>query len=1737
MRPFTITFYSYKGGVGRTLLAANLGVLRARRGKTLIWDLDIEAPGLHRIPDLRPQGRIECGLFEWIDAWQKAGKGAADYPALLKCIRPSRVSEHLHVLAAHGDDANPALLYQSIDWHDFLHIHIDQGYHLFAKALDAFGDAGYETVLLDARTGLTDLGGLIAALLPHVTVLVGNYGAQNLAGLAGIWQSLQPLAERQMPIRGDLPPLERLLVASPIPPDFAGREVAEQEWRQTFGLDARERLKTVSFDQDVLFTDRLMVATRESERRIVKDYLAIDEALESYYRANLLTSREVSLSHAARPDVYGPGERGSAQQRGKTFEEKVAYLLQLLGYSVEQKQLLDGNEIDLIASKRGDFGEVTTYLVECKAYTGAVPKEAAEKLAVWLDGDQARGRRAKGMLVAEKAFSAAAATFCESHGNLVALTYGQLERSLLDFTPYLARLRQVYESASLARWYVQQKVRLTDQAESPVADLLPHARAWARGAGSRLWLLLGDYGTGKSAFMAHLAYTLANDCAGDADAPVPIAVNLKNFPNAVTLEQLLQEHLRHELKLAVNPAILLHLLAAGRIVLLLDSFDEMGVATVGKSVEEQFRQLAAPAAQAGSSPQANRVLITSRTHFFRDRGQARTAGLGMADAVNPESALGQAARSFQATLDDLLPFDEAQIGEYLEKRLGRIHGQQAWADIQSIYGLEDLARVPQLLDIILHGLPTLKTGGRAATPGALYLIYTDQWLNDPRLRLAEMQLSARQIALLLETLSTALWARADQRLHYSDLARLVREHSPGLAAGLNHERVDLELRTAAFLVRSSDGYYRFSHKSFLEFFIARRLWQIDAREYPGDELATALDTARLNRESVSMLGDLLLANLPPGADQPATGYHGFLKATGELLAQPYRKGVSENALLLRHYLIGHRDGPSRRRQPAPAEAWPAPPQLQGADLAGLNLAGVDLRRAQLQQADLTGCDLGFACLADACLDDARLDKARLESADCRGARLQRASLNDVAASNAVLDGVQASESVWINADLRRAQLNDADFTGADLRGARLAASRGRPDLAGARLDGATAAGAEHPDLPRLPARPEALLCPWLRQGHSSLVNSVAFSPDGRRLLSGSHDQTLRLWDAETGEEIRSFAGHQGGVASVAFSPDGRRLLSGSDDQTLRLWDAETGQEIRSFTGHQGGVLSVAFSPDGRRLLSGSRDQTLRLWDAETGQEIRSFAGHQSAVTSVALSPDGRRLLSGSHDRTLRLWDAETGQEIRSFTGHQGGVASVAFSPDGRRLLSGSFDQTLRLWDAETGQEIRSFAGHQSWVTSVAFSPDGRRLLSGSGDQTLRLWDAESGQEIRSFAGHQSVVASVAFSPDGRHLVSGSWDDSLLLWNAETGQEIRSFVGHHGPVASVAFSPDGRRLLSGTWDQTLRLWDAETGQEIRSYTGHQGPVAGVASSADGRRLLSGSDDHTLRLWDAETGQEIRFFAGHQGPATSVAFSPDGRRLLSGSDDHTLRLWDAETGQEIRSFAGHQGWVTSVAFSPDGRRLLSGSHDHTLRLWDAESGQEIRSFAGHQGWVLSVAFSPDGRRLLSGSDDQTLRLWDAESGQEIRSFAGHQGPVTSVAFSPDGRRLLSGSRDQTLRLWDAETGQEIRSFAGHQGPVASVAFSPDGRRLLSGSHDGTLRLWDAESGQQLRCCWANGERWFSLDMTPFQPGANLATLAQPILRGRGPLPLAFVEAIEQIPPAPWIPRHWLADDLPELWFPAA
>ncbi|KAF7351988.1 WD-REPEATS-REGION domain-containing protein [Mycena venus] len=598
------------------------------------------------------------------------------------------------------------------------------------------------------------------------------------------------------------------------------------------------------------------------------------------------------------------------------------------------------------------------------------------------------------------------------------------------------------------------------------------------------------------------------------------------------------------------------------------------------------------------------------------------------------------------------------------------------------------------------------------------------------------------------------------------------------------------------------------------------------------------------------------------------------------------------------------------------------------------------------------------------------------------------------------------------------------------------------------------------------------------EGHTDTVYSVAFSPDGKRIVSGSRDNTMCLWDAESGMAIgEPFEGHTDVVYSVAFSPDGKRIVSGSQDNTVRVWDVESGLAIGDpFKGHTDWVRSVAFSPDGKQIVSGSDDKTVRVWNAESGVAIGDpFKGHTNWVMTVAFSPDSKRIVSGSRDNTMCLWDGESGVAIGDpFKGHTNTVYSVAFSPHGKRIVSGSGDNTVRLWDMESGLAIGvPFEGHTNTVISVAFSPDGKRIVSGSTDRTVRVWEAESGVAIGNpFKGHTDWVRSVVFSPDGKQIVSGSDDKTVLVRDAESGVVIGDpFGGHSADVTSVAFSSDGRWIVSGSNDKTVRLWEEESGVAISDpFEGHTSIVTSVAFSPNGKRIVSGSEDNTVRLWDAESVVTIgEPFEGHTDDVNSVAFSPDGKQIVSGSDDKTVRVWDAESGMAIGDpFKGHTNTVTSVAFSPDGKQIVSGSYDVTVRVWDAESGVAIGDpFKGHTHWVMAVAFSPDGKWIVSGSQDDTVRVWDTERGVAIgEPFKGHNSSVNSVAFSPDGKRIVSGSEDNTVRLWDAESGVAISDpFEGHTKPVTSVAFSPNGKQIVSGSADNTVRVWDIESGMAI------------------------------------------------------------------------
>jgi WD40 repeat protein/DNA-binding SARP family transcriptional activator len=595
-------------------------------------------------------------------------------------------------------------------------------------------------------------------------------------------------------------------------------------------------------------------------------------------------------------------------------------------------------------------------------------------------------------------------------------------------------------------------------------------------------------------------------------------------------------------------------------------------------------------------------------------------------------------------------------------------------------------------------------------------------------------------------------------------------------------------------------------------------------------------------------------------------------------------------------------------------------------------------------------------------------------------------------------------------------------------------------------------------------------------GHTARVNDVAFGPDGSIALSGGEDAQVILWDLATGQEIRRFRGHSGTVRAVDISPDGRTAVSGGFAGTawmqpgeLILWDLETGGEIRRLDGHIAGIVAARFTPAGDAVLASSGDAKifsdelpgeilevgmvpfdLNLWDVETGQIRRRFDLEGDDAYCLSISPDGSTALSGSfYNKISAVWDLETGERIHTLEVHHEGVRTVAVGPDGRRALSGSYDDSLVLWDFETGQPIARLDARASDVLDLGFSPDARTALSSSRDGGLILWDLVDAAEVQRLPGHGDMVWDVAFAPDGKQALSSSGaaapgapvrDASIRLWDLEAGTQLQAFELPVNVIFQVAISPDGRTALVATDEPFVRVWDLASWQEAGRLEGHVASVTGIEFAPDGQRALSISVDGTSILWDVPGRQALHRFGGHGEGLWSLAVSPDGRTAVSDSADSSMVLWDLETGEEIRSFLrrdpGGEPGSSGMAFLPDGRAALACEGDGSLIEWNLQTGQEIRRLGTHASLRTRVVISPDGLLAVTSGMDGALMLWDLERGALVRRSEGH-GAIFDLALAPDGQSVLFGSSDTTITQWriDNPSLDELKAW------VAANRYLPE------------------------------------------------------------------------------------------------
>jgi len=706
---------------------------------------------------------------------------------------------------------------------------------------------------------------------------------------------------------------------------------------------------------------------------------------------------------------------------------------------------------------------------------------------------------------------------------------------------------------------------------------------------------------------------------------------------------------------------------------------------------------------------------------------------------------------------------------------------------------------------------------------------------------------------------------------------------------------------------------------------------------------------------------------------------------------------------------------------------------------------------------------------------------------------------------------------------------------------------------------------------------------------------AAFLPGGAQVVTAGEAGGFRVWDAETGKELRRFGTDRPLTDSQrALAPDGRLLAEVTTDALVHLWDVQAGKEVRSIkvAVPAGSSPAVVFAGDSKTLFVGSIfDAVIRQFDVSSGKELRQFTLQRpaSSVYRLAVAADGKRLLmSGAKAEgnvaSAPYWtllDLPSGKESAPVRAGADQYRGGLFSGDSKSLILFRNTGGLGIFDVASGEKIQEIdaEGNAIQYPRLVSSADGKLLATfGYDDPVVRLWDTKSGKQIRTVARMTEFWCRntngfiLALSPDSQTLLAGGGSKALRVYNVTTGKE-RQEVGHNGGVSSLIVSGDGSTVTSWGADNTVRQWSAATGRE-RHCLQLPAETQGGLFYPDGKRLLY-IGDRSIHLQDVAANEEVRRFQppGNPPPAPNrisakIAVSADGKSLAIVSGINAC-LYDLATGKEVRRFeittppadAYHGYSPGQIGLSPDGSLAAVSSvyyvratavveHVHTgaFSLWHAGSGKLIRQ--SKSIFVTAFAFAPDGLTLATAFDDKTLAIQEIASGQVRLRLPGKTG-VSDLAFSADGRTLIAGTADHTVVAWDAFTGKELAVFRGHRAAVNAVAVSADGRRIFSGSDDTTVLGWDtaafnsagrpqpgklSEAAAEARfreLAEDNAEKAHQAIVALTQdPGQAVATLRKLVAPAKGPTPQRLAELLADLASDTFAVREKASGELQKL-----
>lgn len=582
----------------------------------------------------------------------------------------------------------------------------------------------------------------------------------------------------------------------------------------------------------------------------------------------------------------------------------------------------------------------------------------------------------------------------------------------------------------------------------------------------------------------------------------------------------------------------------------------------------------------------------------------------------------------------------------------------------------------------------------------------------------------------------------------------------------------------------------------------------------------------------------------------------------------------------------------------------------------------------------------------------------------------------------------------------------------------------------------------------------------VRNGFAGVIHDAAWSKDGR-WFGVAYQSGVSIFDRGHREIMKLLARYDDVIVSLAFSSDGRTVVSGTHSGLVQSWDIETGMIRHRFGVRTRPITRLAFSPGDKILISSGFEDFVTAWDVASGVEIARLPSIVSYRRPIAYSPRGSVVAIGN-TYSFALWDPVNDKVVREFKNHTMHVNALGFSSDGRTIASAS-DDSVSLWDVATGKELRRFAQPADSATTLSFAAGDTLLVSDSKHTDVWVWKVATGKPVKLPPEFSTGVALVAISPEGKTAATmRHWSKSVRMWDFRTQKEVEAFLVHSAAIETLAHSPDGLTIALGLDDGTLRVWDEATGDHLRVFQGHTDKVHDIAYSPDGKTLASISLDNTVRLWDVGSTRQQQKLEQEWPHLHSVDYSPDGRALAIGYRD--VDVVDLATGSIRFHQEGKPDGFARVTYSPQGQLLTAGLLDDGLQLWDVDAGKELRRFKTATPMASALAYGPDGKTLALAAGDNTVTLWDAATGNLIRKFQGAAESGLYLAYSADGRSLAISALGGTIRLWNLLDGEIISQLGERTDLATQLSLSRNGRMIVT-AYDDTAQVHDLRNGQLL------------------------------------------------------------------------